>query len=262
MVQAISCPLRQRSGVLQRWACMRFLLLPALVSVLAAGCDQEPASTSSAGPDPRLAAAQAAAETSLRTRLRTAVEPQQRGVQVFTQARPNTFAVCGRSSASGASSEPFIPYVAVIAFEADQAQVASFVLGATGPEATRVFTEMVDRCFDGGGPANSRVAARALPPLPTSGLVEPSATNDRAVLNVETASTMEVERNSGLTVVTSSRHGANIRSSPRGGEVLRTVPRSSTLEVLGEAPGGWFQVGQNGNAWGWVHSSVLEGSPR
>lgn len=50
----------------------------------------------------------------------------------------------------------------------------------------------------------------------------------------------------------------NLRAAPGGGgEVIRTVPRGSQLEVFGEAPGGWLQVGQGGAPWGWVHVSVL-----
>jgi hypothetical protein len=52
--------------------------------------------------------------------------------------------------------------------------------------------------------------------------------------------------------------GANIRSSARGGEVVRTVPPSTVLEVISEAPGGWYQVGERGAPLGWIHSSVLE----
>uniref|UniRef100_UPI0022EB7E6F SH3 domain-containing protein n=1 Tax=Falsiroseomonas oryzae TaxID=2766473 RepID=UPI0022EB7E6F len=58
------------------------------------------------------------------------------------------------------------------------------------------------------------------------------------------------------TVQSSARSPINLRSAP-GGDVLRTVPRGSTLQVFGEAPGGWLQVGE-GEPWGWVHSSGLE----
>jgi hypothetical protein len=34
------------------------------------------------------------------------------------------------------------------------------------------------------------------------------------------------------------------------------------LQVFGEAPGGWYQVGQDGTAWGWLHASVLDGPAR
>ncbi|MBY0336349.1 MAG: SH3 domain-containing protein, partial [Acetobacteraceae bacterium] len=63
-------------------------------------------------------------------------------------------------------------------------------------------------------------------------------------------------------VTTSAHTGANVRTAPRSGEVLRTAPRNTTLEVFGEAPGGWFQVGLDGTPWGWVHASVLASNAR
>jgi uncharacterized protein YraI len=60
-------------------------------------------------------------------------------------------------------------------------------------------------------------------------------------------------------ITTSSRTPVNVRAAPVGGsEVLRVVPRASPLEVYGEAPGGWLQVGEGGEAWGWVHRSMVE----
>jgi hypothetical protein len=123
-----------------------------------------------------MATARGAAEAALRERLRAASALQLRGVQVFAQAIPNTFAVCGRASPTGAANEPLLPWVAQVSFEAGSAQVTGFVLGSSGPEATRVFAELVDRCFEGGGPANSRMGPRPFPPLPTPmGTTPPSA---------------------------------------------------------------------------------------
>jgi hypothetical protein len=50
-----------------------------------------------------------------------------------------------------------------------------------------------------------------------------------------------------------------VRANPSGGaEVVRVVPRASALQVFGEAPGGWLQVGEAGVAWGWLHNSLIE----
>jgi hypothetical protein len=214
-----------------------------------------------------MATARGAAEASLRERLRAASALQLRGVQVFAQAIPNTFAVCGRASPTGAANEPLLPWVAQVAFEAGSAQVTGFVLGSSGPEATRAFAELVERCFEGGGPANSRMAPRPLPPLPTPAAAAPSVTSASASPAAEAlpgavAPSAAVPPVSGRTVVTSARSGANLRASPQGGAVLRVLPRSSTLQVFGEAPGGWYQVGQDGTAWGWLHASVLDGPAR
>jgi hypothetical protein len=149
-----------------------------------------------------------------------------------------------------------------VSFETGAAQVTSFVLGSTSPEATRVFTELVDRCFEGGGPAHSRMAARPLPPLPAPGASIVPASSVTAAAEGQVLASAVVGQGPQRSVVTSVRSGANIRTAPRGGEVVRTVPRASTLQVFGEAPGGWYQVGQNGAAWGWVHASVLDGAAR
>jgi hypothetical protein len=211
--------------------------------------------------DTRPQAAHEAAEGRLRERMRAAGEVQLRGVQVFAQAIPNTFAVCGRANATGTANEPLLPWVAQVSFETGAAQVTSFVLGSTSPEATRVFAELVDRCFEGGGPAHNRMAARPLPPLPAPGASIVPASSAAPAEDLVLASAVSGQGPQ-RSVVTSARSGANIRTAPRGGEVVRTVPRASTLQVFGEAPGGWYQVGQGGTVWGWVHASVLDGAAR
>lgn len=229
---------------------MRLTLALSVALLALAACREDETAARSAAPEGRQQAARDAAVTAIKSRLR-APSLQQRGVQVFSQALPNTLAVCGRSSATGAATDPFIPYVAVVSFEGDGPRVSNFVLGATGPEASRVFVEMVDRCFEGGGPATARVMARSFPPLPVPGAAAAEA-------NVETAAATAEAPRPTSTVMVSARSGANLRSAARGGEVIRTIPPSSTLEVVSEAPGGWYQVGQAGSAIGWVHASVLE----
>lgn len=215
------------------------LLMATLIGPLAA-CGEGEAS-SRAG-DPRPEAARVAGESALRARLRGA---ELRGVQVFGQALADSMVVCGR--ARGGATEAFAPYVAVIGFEGTAARVASFQLGASGPEASRVFVEMVDRCFEGGGPATARVVARAMPPLPTNAQPEPASVQAEATPALPPATRMAT-----------ARTGANIRNAVRGGEVVRSLPAGGSLEVIAEAPGGWFQVGERGTTVGWVHGSVVE----
>lgn len=213
-----------------------------------------------AATDPRISLAADAAEASLRTRLRLIGEINQRGVQVFSQARSDTYAVCGRAAPTGAWGGTFVPYVAVIAFDGVTPRVADFVLGMTGTEASRTFVEIVDRCFDGGGPPHARALARPLPPLPDSSLLPDShaLTSMPLVPSVPT----EAGRGTLRTVITTSSHSANIRRSPQASEVVRVAPRATRLEVYGEAPGGWLQVGQGSVVWGWVHNSVLDPTSR
>jgi len=234
----------------------QFLSLAFALTALAA-CGEATSSPSAGATAPQIQAARDAAEISLRARLRVEGTPQQRGIQVFAQALPDQFAVCGRSRISGLGSDPYMPYVALVSFEAGTARVSQFSLGATGPEASRVFVLMVDRCFDGGGPTHARMTARSFPPMPSAAAAE--APNEQP-----SAATTEspAEAASVITVVTTQRSGANIRSSMRGGDVVRTVPPATRLEVIGSAAGDWVQVGANGSAWGWIHSSMLDAPAR
>jgi hypothetical protein len=218
------------------------------------GCDEGEASPPARPPETRQEVAREAALAALRHRLRPRGNIEQRGVQVFTQAMPDVLTVCGRARMPGAGQAPYWPYVAVVDLSGEAGMVVSLHLGASGAEASRVFLDMVDRCFDGGGPASARPMMRSLPPLP-----EPDAaaeTSSRAAPRPGRAAPPAAASGS---VITASRVGANIRSSPRGGDVVRVMAPGSSLQVLAEAPGGWFQVGEAGVALGWVHASVLEG---
>ena len=235
---------------------MRNLLPLAFAAILPlAACGEGTPAPRAAESAPQALIARAVAENSLRARIRLPVAPQQRGVQVFAQALPDSVAVCGRSRTTSAAGGAFIPFVAVVTFEGGAPRVADFTFGDSGPEASRVFVQMVDRCFEGGGPVSARMTARAFPPLPVAGVAEVAAGPEEAApaLVAEAAA-------SGRTVLTSARSGANIRSSAGGGEVVRTVPRSSTLAVLREAPGGWLQVAESGQPVGWIHNSLIEGA--
>ena len=244
---------------------MRQFLPLTLALIALAACGEATSSPSAGAVAPQVKAARDAAEVALRARLRQDGAPQQRGIQVFTQALPAEFVVCGRSRIAGLGGEPFIPYVAVVRFEAGAAQVSQFALGSTSVEASRVFVLMVDRCFDGGGPGTTRVTARAFPPMPPDGAAETSVLAGQAsTAPSATMTEIAAEPSPGpiITVVTTSRSGANIRSSGRGGDVVRTVPAATRLDVIGSPAGDWVQVGSGGTAWGWIHNSMLDGPAR
>lgn len=236
---------------------------PILMLAALAGCGEGDANSRMATPEPRQEAAREAALAALRHRLRPQGAIEQRGVQVFAQALPDMVAVCGRARLPGSVQAPYLPYVAVVEFSGQATAVVRFHLGASGAEASRVFLDMVDRCFDGGGPPSARPMARNLPPLPELAGIAPA--EPQAASATSTAAPGASAAQPGLqvaasgSVTTSSRMGANIRSSTRGGEVVRTVPPGTSLQVFAEAPGGWFQVGEAGVALGWIHASVLEG---
>lgn len=251
----------------------------ALAALLLVGCDEPTPANRAAAPQPaaqtapeapegQQAEALRAAEERLRARLRSDGPLTQRAVVVHRQAMAGTLAVCGQVNASGRGDDPFIPYVAVVTFEEGQAARVDFFLAASSPEATRVYVVMVDRCWDGGGPASARVAGRALPPVPSSlpRSLPPEPARAPAP-TVATAPAASAPTPVGLApaaaagmVTTNFRTPVNVREAPSGGTpVLRVVPRGSTLQVFGEAPGGWLQVGEAGEPWGWLHSSMLEG---
>lgn len=238
-------------------------LAPILVLTALAGCGEGDATSRVATPEPRQEAAREAALAALRHRLRPQGAIEQRGVQVFAQALPNMVAVCGRARLPGSAQAPFLPYVTVVEFSGQATSVVSFHLGASGAEASRVFLDMVDRCFDGGGPLSARPMARNVPPLPELAHMPPA--EPEATTATSTAAPSAPAAQPGLqvaasgSVTTSGRMGANIRSSTRGGEVVRTVAPGTSLQVFAEAPGGWFQVGEAGVPLGWIHASVLEG---
>jgi hypothetical protein len=253
-----------------------------LAAVLLAACDD---------PAPRQAQAPAAlaqgpvaeavrgAEERLRTRLRIEGPMMQRAVQVHRQALAGTLAVCGQINPSGRGDDAWLPWVAVVGFEGQAIARMDFYLAASTPDATRVYFEMVDRCFDGGGPTSPRQGIRPLPPAPSGLPRSAEDTMPRAALpppapqaemalpfaapapapapapaaSVAAAGPMQ----GGVT--TSTRTPVNVRAMPvAGAEVMRVIPRGSALQVFGEAPGGWLQVGEGGEAFGWLHNSMLD----
>ncbi|WP_237217802.1 SH3 domain-containing protein, partial [Falsiroseomonas oryziterrae] len=224
----------------------------------------------------RPAEAQRIVEERLRARLRVDGELRLRALQAYRQATPDTLALCGQVNPGARNDTPFIPFVAAVSFEGERATRVEFHLGATSAEATRVYYEMLDRCFDGGGtprrggvgalppapePLPAEPMAEARPPAPS--LQETIATPQPQQFQAQplplpqvTAPVTATTRPAGGTAVT--RGPANLRDQPSGaGSVLRVIPRGATLQVFAEAPGGWLQLGEE-EPWGWVHASLLE----
>lgn len=243
------------------------------VALLAlAACDDSPrqAPRAEALP-PAFAEARRAAEEQVRARLRMTGEMTLRAVQVWRQQLPDMLAVCGQVNPTGGATDPFVPWVAVVAVKEGQPTRTELALGASNAEATRVFIEMLDHCFEGGGPATTRPAApRALPPLPLEAALPRPGTSAIASPPVPTSvpasppppvvivPQAQVTATAGRAVTTTATHPVNIRAQPGGGgAVVRIVPRASTLRVFGEAPGGWLEVGED-QPFGWVHGSMLE----
>lgn len=248
-----------------------------------AGCDdaEKTSAEAKAGQGAGIAAARQAAEEQVRARLRATGEMRLRAIQVYGQQIPGTYAVCGQVNPTGAVNDPYIPWVAAVTVQDGKAGRASLVIGMSNVEASRVYIESIERCFEGGGPRSGQgQGVGALPPLPSdtalmqqsgpapapaapphaappSGAQAPSAQAPAAQAPATQAAPSQVPAGAG-SVTTTAAHPVNIRSSPGGGgAVVRVVPRASALRVFGEAPGGWLQVGEDA-PFGWVHESVLE----
>lgn len=251
---------------------MRKMIAPlvALAALGLAACDDPPDEHRRAeiASEAMVAQARRAAEEQVRARMRIIGDMRLRGVQVYRQQIPNTFAVCGQINPTGEANDPFIPWVAVVAVKDGGAGHTDLVLGASNAEASRVYIESVDHCFDGGGPSTARrQAPRALPPLPSDAVLAQQARPQSTAPAPPTPSLTTAPQSpataptpwGGATrsVTTTAAHPVNIRGQPGGGAVVRIVPRASVLRVFGEAPGGWFQVGED-QPFGWVHGSMFE----
>lgn len=200
-----------------------------------------------------------------------------RAVQVYRQALAGTVTVCGQINPSGRGDDAYIPFVSVVTYEEVPVQGQPRFqlvqhLADSSAAATRVYVEMVSRCFEGGGPRDARTV-QTLPPLP-SGLPHalglPHAAEEMPALPPNPGQQPAASAAPAATAVTApplaasrsnvtTRQHANLRASPAGGgAVLRVVPAGSSLHVFGEAPGGWYQVGDT-EPWGWIHGSMLAG---
>lgn len=196
-----------------------------------------------------------------------------RAVQVYRQALAGTVTVCGQINPSGRGDDAYIPFVSVVTYEeAPERGQPRFQLvqhlADSSAGATRVYVEMVSRCFEGGGPRDARTvptlpplpsglphAAEEMPALPPSLGQQPAASAAPAATaaTAVTAPPLASPRSN----VTTRQH-ANLRASPGGGgAVLRVVPPGSSFRVFGEASGGWYQVGDT-EPWGWIHGSLLD----
>ena len=244
---------------------------------LLAACKEEKKEAAGAAQDRATRAQRVAEERLLATLKRPGV--QIRGVQSWSQAIANTYAVCGQVNAGGAD-RPFIPFVSVVTFAEgkDDPAVEQFV-AMSSAEATRVYVEMTSRCGEEGGPRQSgnRIIPAPLPAvpdnLPHAGLpaampaparpaaqsgaqagAQPNGAAGQAAARAEPPPVAATPA-SGTVVM---RQNGNLRANPHGGgEVLRVLPRGATLRVFGEAPGGWYQVGEGNAPAGWIHGSML-----
>jgi uncharacterized protein YgiM (DUF1202 family) len=53
------------------------------------------------------------------------------------------------------------------------------------------------------------------------------------------------------------RQNVNMHTEPHG-PVLRVVPKGAELRIFAQAAGGWYQVSDGEQPWGWIHGSLLD----
>jgi len=223
------------------------------------GCfeDAAPKGEAAARPGGDAQRARAEAEKQIRTAARDPQGLRFRAVETYRQSIPDTYAVCGQATAMGGSV--YVPFVSVVSVKNGLAVEQHIARNNT--EATRVYVELVGRCFEGGGPQGRGTGspmAQLPPPLPNGlpildQVPQEAARDPSQAPDLLTVSATPAAIANGTVQM---RQNGNIRSSPNGGgAVLRVARAGAALTVFGTAPGGWYQVGETAPE-GWVHRSM------
>jgi len=171
-------------------------------------------------------------------------------------------AVCGRVR-SGSASDPDLSFVARVLLppelpnEADRRARSApiMVILEEGPGIPRIHGSPMRRAYCREAPAMPPVAAPRGPA--PSGLVTASLAT--AAATGAEAGTAAAEGGGPALAEAVVRSGANMRDGPSGrATILRVAQRGESFQVFDQAPGGWIEVGADGQAFGWIHSSLLE----
>ena len=232
------------------------LILAGAVTLGLAACKEEKKAAAAAAPDPVVQRVRDSAEQDIQAKAAAPATIRFRGVQVYRQAAADHYAVCGQVSPFADDANIFVPFVSVVTGQAhgewteyqfDQR------IGTSTAEASRVYAAIVAYCFEDGGPSPSPSrSVAATPPLP-SAVPEPLDHPAGPTRGSPTpAAAAPVEASGTVTM----RQNGNLRTDPHGASV-RVIPQGTSLHVFGQAPGGWYQVGDTAPS-GWVHESMLD----
>ncbi len=241
------------------------LLAVALLGpLLLSGC-KEPKSAAGQAASGTTHQAEVAAEQAIRAAMPAAKEMQFRGVQVWSQAMPHRWAVCGQVSPFADDPALFVPFVSVVSIAGDgTATVPDPAFVGTGvSEADRTYLALVTNCYADGGPADSPMASvPPIPPLPNTvpspslaGTGPLAATPQAPAGRVAGGPAADASATQTASGDITMRQNANVHASPHGPSV-RVVPQGTALRIFGAAPGGWYEVGDTA-PWGWVHESMF-----
>ncbi|MFC3127747.1 SH3 domain-containing protein [Pseudoroseomonas globiformis] len=235
---------------LGRWARTSGLLAAALL----AGCDSQ----DGAEHDTAMVAARQAAEAELRGLGGTGTVL--RGVHAYRQARDGATAVCGQVNLQDAgAASAFTLFVSVVTPREGGFAVEQHV-ATSGPTASRVFVETLLRCYEDGGPLPGQRpgAPPPMPPVPDRLPAEARAPVPPAPVSPGPAAPPLVPPVEAPQETATLRQNGNLRAHPNGGgALLRIVPSGTTVKVYGHASGGWLQVGDAQQPWGWMHNSLM-----
>jgi len=210
--------------------------------------------------------ARQAAEQAIRAGNPAAKQLNFRGMQVYAQAIPQRFAVCGQVDPFPDDASLFVPFVTIVTLLDNAAGGGprykfEQYIGTTTMEAGRVYLANVNYCYDKGGPGNGPTpGVMPLAPLPV-GIPDPAARatapppTPAPVISSPQAPPAPVDSAPASGSVT-MRQNANLHSDPHG-PATRVVPQGTVLRVFATASGGWYQVGDT-VPWGWVHESMVD----
>ncbi|MGI4746004.1 MAG: SH3 domain-containing protein [Janthinobacterium lividum] len=222
--------------------------------------------------------ARGAVERNIRSRV-SSRDAQFRGVQVYAQALPGHWAVCGQVSPFAEDANIFVPFVSVVTLANEKGHAVERFeqsIGTTTAEANRVYIALVGNCYDKGGPVSGPFQSiTPLPPLPDT-VTEPNhpivsarpvpaqiaagQTRPQAPPAASAPSLSEQALPPSAETPASGRvamrQNANLHAAPHGPPV-RVVPQGTEMHVFAQAPGGWYEVGDTA-PWGWVHESMLD----
>lgn len=232
--------------------------------------------------DAMAARVRGAAERNIRSSV-SSRDARFRGVQIYAQALPAHWAVCGQVSPFAEDANIYVPFVSVVTLATENGhQVERFEqhVGTTTAEADRVYIALVADCYDKGGPATGPFQSiTPLPPLPDtvtepdhpviSARLPPARTADGQTppqtppqtpaapsTSTHAEQALPPSAETPATGRVAMRQNANLHAAPHGPPV-RVVPRGTEMQVFAEAPGGWYEVGDTA-PWGWVHESMLD----
>ena len=173
----------------------------------------------------------------------------------FRQAAAESVAICGQVSLLG-SGRP-AAFIAIVSRQADGSVAVEPHVAVDSVSATRVFVDSHARCVVQADGGQRRAAPPRLPVIPTNlPTLRTNPSQEAGRLDAARKAAQQVDLGHATL-----RQPGNKRAHPNGGgEVVRVLPRGSTLRIFAEAPGGWYQLGGE-RPEGWVHASMLSRSP-